>query len=122
MDLVIFLLAICLWWIVEALVLGTPSVAGASSNYRFGFALAVVNFPIWIPTIAFAAISEFAISFIPGKWRGVIYLGITLASLCTLWFVARSMFQENLENIHLLVYPAVAVGMLYAARSISRNA
>jgi hypothetical protein len=120
MDLVIFLVAIILWWTVEALVLGSPSFPGAPSNYRFGFALAVVEFPYWIPTIAFAATSEFAVSFVPGRWRGLIYLGITLAGLSTLWFIAQSMFQQNAEGVHMLVYPAVCVGVLYAARSFSR--
>src|SRR5437879_4187965 len=123
MDLVIFLLAIPLWWTVEAIVIGSPSIAGSSSNYMLGFVLAIFAFPAWIPTIAVAAVSEFAFSFIPTQWRSLLYLGFVLVGLAALSLFAHSVFEGEgrTEHFRLLVYPAVAVGVLYVARSFARE-
>ncbi|TPQ30765.1 hypothetical protein C2U70_25685 [Bradyrhizobium guangdongense] len=123
MDLVIFLLAILLWWTVEAIVIGSPSIAGSSTNYMLGFVLAIFAFPFWIPTIAAAATSEFAFSFLPTKWRSLAYLGFVLVGLAALSLIAHSVFEgeARTEHFRLLVYPAVAVGILYVARNFARE-
>ncbi|MBR1218809.1 hypothetical protein JQ557_12475 [Bradyrhizobium sp. U87765 SZCCT0131] len=118
MDLVIFLLAILLWWGVEALTLVTPSIL---SHYLFGLAIAILAFHYWIPTIAVAAISEFAFSFLPKAWRGFAYLGFALAVLAILSPVAHNMFGIGPEQVRLLLYPAIAVAALYVVRSFARQ-
>src|SRR6266702_1825298 len=101
MDLVIFLLAILLWWAVEAIVIGSPSIAGSSSNYVLGFVLAIFAFLFWIPTIAAAAASEFAFSFLPAEWRSLAYLGFVLVGLAALSLIAQSVFQGEARTEHL---------------------
>jgi hypothetical protein len=118
MDLVIFLLAVLLWWTVEAVMIGSPTFAGNSSYYFAGFTLAIIQFNHWIPTIAVAAIADFAFSFFPKPWASLAYLGFSMVVLATLSFLAHGM---STENFRLLIYPAIAVSVLYVARSFARE-
>jgi hypothetical protein len=120
---VIFLLAVLLWWTVEAVMIGSPSFAGNSGNYLLGSVLAIIQFNYWIPTIAVAAIADFAFSFFPRPWSSLAYLGFLIAVLAAVSFFARGIYQGEMrtENFHLLIYPAIAVSVLYLARNFARG-
>jgi hypothetical protein len=77
-----------------------------------------MNVNRWIPTVAVAAIADFAASFLPRPWAGCVFLGFSIFILATLAFLARDM---SAENFRLLIYPDIAVSALYAARSFARG-
>jgi hypothetical protein len=119
MAIMIFMLAVVVWLTVATIIMGTSSVG--SNHYSVAFFIAIFQFIYWVPAIAAAAISEFAFSFLPVKWRALAYLLFSLSCLAVLARTVGLFHKPGTENYAVLVYPTVAVGMLYIVRSLTRQ-
>jgi hypothetical protein len=122
MAIVIFIVGVLLWWTVATIILGRPSIQGSEGNFRFGFLIAVIAVNYYVPAIVVTALSEFASTFLPLKWRSAAYLLFAAVSLVVLAFVTDAvLFKAGTEGFRVIVYPAVAVALLYAVRSVARR-